>query len=143
VREYIKIDPTHAEDFKKNEEALIEQLEKTDRIIRNQLAPFAGQRFYVFHPAFGYFAQTYHLHQVAIELNGKAPAPRQLAQLIEQAKKDRVHVIFVQKQFPARTAEAIATAIQGVVVPLNPLAEQLPENFKIMAEHLSRGLKNE
>jgi len=141
TRELKKIDPAHADLYQKNSDQLIQHLSETDRAIREQLAPYAGKTFYVFHPAFGYFAQSYHLKQRAIELDGKAPSAQQLAQLIQQAKAAHVHVIFVQKQFPTRAVEAVAKAIDGVVIPLDPLAEDLAKNFRHIADHLEKGLK--
>jgi zinc transport system substrate-binding protein len=38
-------------------------------------APLQGREFYVFHPAFGYFAQDYGLKQVAVE-TGASSRPR-------------------------------------------------------------------
>ncbi|MEI6892667.1 MAG: zinc ABC transporter substrate-binding protein [Pontiella sp.] len=115
-------------------EALIQTLEALHAQISEQLAPFKGNRFYVFHPSFGYFSDAYGLHQIPIELEGKSPSPRQLADLIEQAQVDDVKVIFVQKQFPASSATAVAHAIGGVVVQLDPLAEDVVANMQQIAE---------
>ncbi|MDF7825571.1 zinc ABC transporter substrate-binding protein [Pontiellaceae bacterium B12227] len=101
-----------------------------------RLEKHKGARFYVFHPSFGYFADAYGLIQVPIELDGKAPSPRQLADLIEQAQVDGVKVIFVQKQFPADSANAVAKAIGGAVVHLDPLAEDVVANLQQIADAL-------
>ena len=113
---------------------LIGQLEKIDRVAAEKLAPCKGHRFYVFHPSFGYFADRYGLQQEPIELDGKSPSPRQLAELIEQAKADGVKVVFVQKQFPADSANAVASAIGGRVVQLDPLSEDVVANLEQIAE---------
>jgi zinc transport system substrate-binding protein len=81
-----------------------------------------GTTFYVYHPAFGYFAQDYELKQKSVEIDGKSPAPRQLMHLIKQARRDGVRVIFVQPQFNSRPARILAERIGGRVVPLNPLS---------------------
>jgi zinc transport system substrate-binding protein len=106
-----------------------------------RLAPFKGSRFYVFHPSFGYFADAYGLKQIAIELDGKSPSPRQLADLIEQAKADSVKVIFVQKQFPVDSANAVAEAIDGTVVQLDPLAEDVVANLKQITDSIAQALE--
>jgi len=134
-----KTDPTHADEYRRNFDALAKQLEALDAEIRSMLAPYKGRRFYVFHPSFGYFADAYGLEQISIELDGKAPSPRQLAELIDQAKADGVTVLFVQKQFPADSAKAIADAIGGKVVPLDPLAEDCVANLRLIAESLKEG----
>ena len=121
--------------------ALILTLEKLDAKIAAQLEPYGGHRFYVFHPSFGYFADAYGLHQVPIELEGKSPSPRQLAALIEQAQVDGVKVIFVQKQFPADSANVVANAIDGVVVQLDPLAEDIVANLRQIADSMVHAFK--
>nr|WP_281281247.1 zinc ABC transporter substrate-binding protein [Pontiella desulfatans] len=120
---------------------LVQTLKQLDEDLETRLAPFNGSRFYVFHPSFGYFADRYGLTQVPIELDGKSPAPRQLADLIEQAQVDGVKVVFVQKQFPAESAQAVADAIGGNVVQLDPLAEDVVANLRQIAEAVAQTLE--
>ncbi len=136
-----KTDPGNANEYRENFEKLATELKQIDRDIRDRLAPYAGSRFYVFHPSFGYFADAYGLKQVPVELDGKAPSPRQLVALIEQARADGVKVVFVQKQFPADSADAIADAIDGTVVQLDPLAEDVVANLRLIAESIAQTLK--
>ena len=136
-----QIDPDPAEAYRGNHDKLADQLRKLDAEIRAGLLSYKGSRFYVFHPSFGYFADAYGLEQVPVELDGKAPSPRQLVALIEQAKADSVKVVFVQKQFPADSAEAIAHAIDGTVVQLDPLAEDVVANLRLIAESIAQTLK--
>jgi len=132
-----RVDPDHAADYARNLEALLGDLESLDRALREQLAPFAGRTFYIYHPALGYFAETYGLHQKSVEVSGKKPAPRQLQELIEQARTDGVRVIFVQPQFDQRSAESVAEAIHGSVVPLDPLREDVLDNLRAIAAALA------
>lgn len=118
-------------------DALIQTLEDLDIQTAERLAPYHGKRFYVFHPSFGYFADQYGLKQVPIEFDGKSPSSRQLADLIEQAQVDGVKVIFLQQQFPADSAKAVAEAIGGSVVQLDPLAEDVIANLKQITEAIA------
>lgn len=122
--------------FEKNLASFQEDLSKVDRRIAKVLAPLKGSKFYVFHPAFGYFGDRYGLTQVAVEIEGKEPTPRQLAGLIQQAKDDGVKVIFVQPQYAKKHAETIAGEIGGAVVPINPLPRNYLENLENIAELL-------
>lgn len=135
-------DPGNREVYRANFETLAEELRQLNTEITDRLAPFKGSRFYVFHPSFGYFADAYGLEQIPIELDGKAPSPRQLVALIEQARIDGVNVVFVQKQFPADSATAIAEAIGGSVVQLDPLAEDVVANLRLIAESVEKALGN-
>ncbi len=129
-------DPANKPSYEKNLQEVIKTLDQLHQGIEQQLAPLQGASFYVFHPAFGYFAHTYHLRQEAIETSGKSPTPRQLSALITQARTNKAQVIFVQPQFDPRSAAAIANAIGGEVVPLDPLAEDVIANLEIMAQKI-------
>jgi len=135
-----RLDPENAKGYSENLKAFLSDLDRVDKRIASTLAPFKGDSMYVFHPAFGYFANSYGLHQVPIEIEGKEPGARQLADIIEKAKKDRVRVIFVEPQFSKKSAEAIARAIGGVVVPINPLSRDYLSNLEKIASAIEKGL---
>jgi zinc transport system substrate-binding protein len=124
--------------FKEYLDSFIENLDQVDQKIRNMLAPYQGKRFMVFHPAWGYFAEEYGLKQIPIEVEGKEPGPKTLARLIEKARREKIQVIFVQKQFSSRAAETIAKAIDGEVVTQDPLSADYLDNLVDMAESLVR-----
>jgi zinc transport system substrate-binding protein len=128
-----KAAPAHAADFRRNRAALADQLDLLDARIRRALRPFQGQTFYVFHPAFGYFADAYALRQQAVESEGKSPTPRQLLALIKQARAQGVKIIFLQPQFDRRSAAAVAEAIGGAVVTMDPLAPDVVKNLDDVA----------
>lgn len=123
--------------FKSNLDAFIRDLESLDQKLTEILAPIKGRKFYVFHPAFGYFGDSYGLIQEAVEIEGKSPSAKQLAALIDSAKKEGVRVIFVQPQYAKKGAQTIAKAIDGVVVPINPL----PRDYLAEMEKTATTLK--
>jgi len=88
----------------------------------------------VYHPSWGYFARTYGLNQIPIELEGKEPSPKELTQLIKLAKKNSVQAIFIQPQFSQKSARALAQSIGAEVLTANPLAEDWAENLRRTAE---------
>ena len=135
-----RVDPENMHFYNANLVKIKAELEALDKTIQAELTPFAGSSFYVFHPSFAYFARRYGLHQEAVEVEGKAPTPKQLSALIAKARKEKVKVVFVQAQFDPRSATAVAQAIDGEVLPLNPLAENVMENLKIMAANIRSGL---
>ncbi len=136
----IAIDPQNGKDYTANLEQLHRELDELDRKIATQLQPYSGATFFVFHPSFGYFAKRYGLHQEAVEVEGKAPTPKQLSRLIAEAKADGVKVIFVQPQFDSRSSEMVATAIGGEVVPLDALAEDVKGNLLTITSKIATAL---
>jgi zinc transport system substrate-binding protein len=136
-------DPAHADEFEKNLKAFQADLDRVDMKIAGILAPLKGGKIYVFHPAFGYFAESYGLTQVAVEIEGKEPSPKQLSRLINMAKKEEVRVIFVQPQYATKEARTVARAIGGVVVPINPLPWDYLKNLEDMANIIEKGLRRQ
>lgn len=136
-----KIDPENAAFFKANLAQLYGELDAEDAKIRLALKPYAGQSFYVFHPAFGYFADCYHLKEEAIEAGGKQPAPKQLRQLIQKAKAEGVRVIFIQPQFDLHSAQSVADAIGGRIAPINDMEKNILANLQDIAGKLEKAFK--
>jgi zinc transport system substrate-binding protein len=139
--ELVKLAPAKADYFKKNLNALDDEMTKLEDKLKLQLKPFKGRTFFVFHPAFGYFADEFGMKQEAVEVDGKSPTPKQIAELIKEARKDKVKIIFVAPQFNAQSAEAIAKSIGGAVVSLDPLPENPLKNFSDIAKKLEQALK--
>lgn len=135
-----ELDPGHAAEYGANLAELVDELDALDAEIAEALAPIRGRTIYVFHPAFGYFADAYGLEQVAVETGGSEPGPRDLATLVERAKKDGVRVIFVQPQFASSSAKAVAREIGGAVVPIDPLAYDCLNNLRTVASRIHEAL---
>ena len=127
--------------YRKNYQLFTQKLRGLDQRLHEQLAPYRGKKVFVFHPAFGYFLDNYKLQQVAMEIEGKLPTPKQIESLIASAQKEKVKVIFVQPQFDQKAARALAAGIQGEVLPLDPLAYDLFSNWEQMAASIINALK--
>ena len=136
----IALVPEDEERFRNNLHSFQRDLDLLDQKIASVLQPFQGDTIFVFHPVFGYFADAYGLRQLAVERGGKTPKGRDLVSFIQLAKKNSVRVIFVQPQFDQRVALKIASAIHGVVVPLDPLAQDYIENLSHMALTIQKAL---
>ena len=136
------VDPRRGSIYKSNYNKFIAELDALDAHIREVFAG-KGERvtFMVFHPAWGYFARTYGLEQIAVEMEGKEPRPADLKHLIHDARARGIKVIFVQPEFSTKSAKAIATAIGGEVVLANPLAPDWASNLKEMASKFKAALK--
>ena len=125
--------PAYRDAFEANYARFAAELEALDREIQNRVAPLQQRSFMVFHPAWGYFADTYGLQQVPIEVAGKSPGPRALGHLIETARNEGIRVVFVQAQFSDRAARAVAQAIGGRVEAIDPLAYDFLANLRQVA----------
>ncbi len=136
----IKIDPAHEKTYRENLKKFESDLDEVNSLVAKALSGVKGKEIFVFHPAYGYFADRYGLKQRAVETGGKEPGAKQLAALIDRATKAGVKVIFVQPQFDRKNATTIARAIGGAVVPLDPLAPDYLENLRDMARKVESAL---
>ena len=133
-------DPAHAADYARNCKDFQADLDRVDAKIAAALAPLKGRPMLVFHPAFGYFADAYGLRQMPVEIEGKEPSARQLADLIDKARAAGARVIFVQPQFSTKTAEAVARAIGGAVVPIDDLSPDYLANLEAIAGRIANAV---
>ncbi|MFP4267508.1 MAG: metal ABC transporter solute-binding protein, Zn/Mn family [Spirochaetaceae bacterium] len=136
----VSLVPEYRDEFKSNFADFAEDLESLDSELRELLEPVKGSPLLVYHPAFGYFAETYGLRQIPVELGGNEPTPRELRGLISTAKEKGVRVIFVQPEFSKTSARRVAEAIGGAVVEVAPLKEDYLENMRHIANEVRRGI---
>ena len=129
-----ELDPVNAQSYAANAEAFDAELASLQAEVGARLAPYEGKRFVVFHPAYGYFAREFKLEQAAIEFEGKAPRPKELQKLIEQAKADGTRKLIVQPEFNRSSAQAIADAIDGELVDHSPLEKDYFVNIRTLTD---------
>lgn len=137
----INLYPQQQAIFEQNLAEFLARIDQLDEQLRVALEDKAGMKFMVFHPSWGYFADTYRLEQVAIEIEGKNPKPAQLQELIENAKAEGAKAIFVQPQFSTKSAEILSREIGGSVVLIDPLAENWHDNLKQVAQQIQKELR--
>jgi zinc transport system substrate-binding protein len=136
-----QLDPAHRAAYGANYEVFAADLDRLDHDIRVLLKNVSTRNFMVFHPAWGYFADSYGLQQIPIEAGGKEPGARTLAQVIDIGRRERIKVIFVQAQFSRRAAETIAQAIGARVVAADPLAEDYINNLRRVARQFAEAMQ--
>lgn len=137
----IKKYPKNKAFYSKNLENFLKRLDELDKEFQELLKDKKGKTFLVFHPSWGYFAARYGLNQEAIEIEGKEPKPQDLQKIINEAKEDKIHIIFTQPQFSQKSAKVIATQINGKVVPIDQLALDWENELKKSTKALADSLK--
>lgn len=131
-----QIDSSGIAEYQERLVALHAKLDRLDASIRKKLAPFSGRSVFVFHPSWGYFFDEYGLNQVAIERGGKEPSDSELTEIHMLARSGNISTIFVQPQIAGRSATAIARAIGGRVVQIDPLATNIWNNLLAVSDAL-------
>ena len=141
ARNLAAVDPLRSAGYEERGAGLIARLRALDAELRDRLAPVRGRTFFVFHPAWGYFADDYGLHQAAIEIAGKEPTEAELTRLVRTARAHSVRTLFVQPQIHGATSHTVARAVGARVETLDPLAADLPANLRHVAERLLAALR--
>lgn len=142
----VGLDAQHQAVYQANLQRFLADLDKLDADIQQSLKGVTNRKFIVFHPGWGYFARDYQLEQVPIEVGGQEPSAAELAQLIRQAKRENIKVVFAEPQFSQQAAETMAKEIGGKVLLIDPLAQDWMKNMQkvshtlasVMSQHVSR-----
>lgn len=134
----IEFDPENVETYLLNYSNFIKRVDSTDSIIKELLADIPTRSFIVFHPSLGYFAQQYNLNQHSIEFEGKNPSPSQIRMLIDDAGKENIKTVFIQRGFDEKNAEVVAKEIGADVFEIDPLSYEWDTELIKIAEILAR-----
>jgi ABC-type Zn uptake system ZnuABC Zn-binding protein ZnuA len=125
---FIKIDPAHAGDYRKNQAEYLQQLDQTRADLIARLRTVQDRRVIVHHPAWPYFARRFGLQIVGtIETqSGAEPSAHRLQALITQIRKDGIRVIISEPQLNPKIPELLARETGARVVKLTTLPGALP-----------------
>jgi len=92
--------------------------------------------FITFHPSFYYFAKDFHIKQIAIQKEGKAPSFAYFAKIIKLAKANGVKTVIISPEFPTKYAKIVAAKIGAKVVIVSPLNERPEDTINQLTEVL-------
>jgi ABC-type Zn uptake system ZnuABC Zn-binding protein ZnuA len=123
TRLFIAADPAGEALYRRHARTFERSLSALDQEIRERLSGGGAGRYVAFHGAWRYFARRYELQEVAVvqQFAGEEPTPRELAWLIEAARKAGVRAILVEPQLDPRAARVIAAEFGGITVQVDPL----------------------
>lgn len=112
LEELIGLVPSSEAAFRNNNRRLTQKIRALDQAIRTATAtvPEDRRRLLTYHDSFPYFAREYGWTVAgAIQPSDfSEPSPREIAELIEQIKTERVPAIFGSEVFPSTVLEQIA-----------------------------------
>ena len=137
----VEIDSQNGDFYKTNYEEFIKELDTLDENIKTILSPYKDKAFMVFHPSWGYFAKRYDLEQISIEIEGKEPKPNELVELIEEAKKYDIKIVFVAPQFSQKSAKTISKNINANVIAIDPISGNWKESMLDTANQIANSYK--
>lgn len=138
--ELSRLSPGNSELFYNNYIKLKKELDKLHNEFSKRFKSNEKTSFVTFHPAFSYFAQQYGLHQIAIEVDGKEPSAKQIAQIVQEIKDKDVSYILVERQFNQLIPGTIARAVNAELLVIDPLALDYIKNMRDIADKISKAV---
>ncbi len=121
--ELARADASHAADYRKRAEDVASSLDALDKEVLAAVSTWKTRGFVTFHGSFGYFADRYHLHIVAViePFPGSTPPGAYLEQVIKLVASQHVTALFSEPQLDARPARIIAEAAHVPLGVLDPV----------------------
>ncbi|WP_248928211.1 metal ABC transporter solute-binding protein, Zn/Mn family [Paenibacillus hamazuiensis] len=112
--ELIKVDPAHADAYRKNTEDYLKQLMELDAYARQQIASIPeGQRVLVTaHDAFGYFGDAYAIKVTGLQGMSTASeaGTKDVTELRDFLVANKIKAVFIESSVPRKAIDAV---IQG------------------------------
>jgi len=124
----IKADPTHAADFRNNQAAYLQQLDRLRKDLSERVRQLTDRRFIAHHPAWPYLARRFGLDMVGViqMQSGSEPSALHLQSLIAKIRKERIKVIVSEIQLSQKIPDLLAKETKTRVVVLTTLPGGLP-----------------
>ena len=141
ANELIKLYPGKSEEINKSYILLSQKLDSLDQKFSELFRQKKAKSFIIFHPALTAFAADYGLEQLSIEEHGKEPSPGHLQNIIEQAKREKVTLLFMQEENDKTQCQQIADECGATVVIFNPLTENYFAEMEQLANNFEKYMK--
>ena len=139
-----RADPDHADQYRKHAAAYVAKLEALRIEMHAALDGLKHRDIITFHEAFPYFASEFKLNIVGVieREPGSEPNAKELAETIELVKKQNVHALFAEPQYPSKCAKVIEKETGIPVSVLDPIVTGPREPAKARDAYLVAMRKN-
>lgn len=138
LRALCQVDSANASLYQHRHDSLVHHIDSLDSKIRKTLRPLTHRTFMIYHPALGYYARDYGLQQVSVEQDGREPSAERMQQLILQAQREKVKVVFIQEEQAGRAAKRIAESAKTKIISIAPLSAEWDKQMLHIAQSLSQ-----
>lgn len=135
----IEAAPGKKDEFEKNFEKLSDDLHVLDNKFADMASNAQTKTFFVSHAAFGYIADTYGLEQIAIAgMNSQSePSQKQLASLVEEAKRNDVKYILFEQNVSSKLTTVVQKEVGAESLMLHNLGVLTAEDLQNNEDYFS------
>jgi ABC-type Zn uptake system ZnuABC Zn-binding protein ZnuA len=146
----IEVDGEGRAAYTANAERYLKELDDTDAYIRAQIEtiPMEQRRLVTFHDAFPYFARAYGLEPAGyvVRAPGREPSAREIKELGEIIRRQRVRAVFKEPQVNARLLDRAArdAGVRVEILYSDALTRDVPSYIAMMrrnADTIARSLR--
>jgi zinc transport system substrate-binding protein len=117
------LNPLQKDKYETNYKELVLKIQDVDNRAEKFFTGLPNKVFMIYHPNLAYLARDYGLQEIPVEYEGKEPPPSRIRELIDMARKDKLKIIFVQREYDSKNAKAIAGEIGAMIKIIDPLSE--------------------
>jgi len=123
----IEIEPEKKQLRQKQLMTFNQSLDDLDKTIEQQLSGVRNRGYFVFHDAYGYFEQHYHLnHMGAFTLNPqRQPGAKQLSEIKQNLLSQQAVCVFSEPQFRPAIIESVIRNTEAKSGSLDPMATDI------------------
>ncbi|WP_310618471.1 zinc ABC transporter substrate-binding protein [Flexibacterium corallicola] len=138
-----KADPDNAGLYKNNSEKLRKQLHALDISLAKELKPVEGKPYFVFHDAYEYFEDRYHVPALgSLTFNPEIqPGARRLDEIQDKINQAGVVCLFSEIQFKSNYVKLLLEGTKAKTAVLDPLGSELkpgPNLYPEMMQDIAR-----
>ncbi len=135
------VDPENAELYQSNLEKTLASIEEIDNQLKQMLSQNKRTQFLIIHPSLGYFADSYGLQMIPVEVNGQEPSPSQLAEILAASKTYGIHTLFTQTGTNPLNVQMLAEQA-GIdeIIEIDPMAYDWSANMLFIGSSLKKAL---
>jgi zinc/manganese transport system substrate-binding protein len=128
ARVFTAVDPGGAALYKANLDRFNATLTAKMKEWTAILAPYAGRQIVTYHPTWRYFGRRFGLKaDTFLEPKpGIPPSPPHLAKVMQKMKNEKIRVLLVEPYQPRKTADAVVSRTNGVLVQVAQFPGALP-----------------
>ena len=127
-RVFTALDAAGASTYKANVDSFTARVDAKMKEWTDALKPYAGRQIVTYHPTWRYFGRRFSLRaDTFLEPKpGIPPSPPHLAKVMEKMQAENIRILLVEPYQPRKTAEAVASKTDAVVVNVAQFPGAIP-----------------
>ncbi|MCQ6275860.1 zinc ABC transporter substrate-binding protein [Bacillus sp. V3B] len=140
----VELKPDAKEEFEKNYESLKTEIEKLDKEFHQLVDSKEDPEMIVSHAAYGYWEESYGIHQIAVAglAPSDEPSQKALKKIIDMAHEKQIKYIIFEQNVTPKVAEVIRKEINAEPLHLHNLSVLTKEDRQSGEDYFSLMRKN-